>query len=115
MELFGAIPRIGSFRAQLRPAGRPGGDDQSSVIEKDGGALTTIREEFAPEEAPLIVERLAGNIDAIRRPVSETHWQTSHAGHPEVRVQIRKVLPTHGLPASGDLLDRAYAYIAKHH
>ena len=41
--------------------------------------------------------------------------QTSHAGDREVWVQIRKVLRTHGLPASGELFDRAYAYIAKHH
>lgn len=92
----------------------PGGEE-TSVIDQDRGALTAILEEFAPPDTPVIVERVAEDIDAIVRPVRGTRWQASHPGDREVRVQIRKVLRNHGLPASGELFDRAYAYIAEHY
>ena len=89
--------------------------EEPSVIDQDRGALTAILEEFAPVHTPVIVGRVAEDIDAIVRPVRGTKWQASHPGDREVRVQIRKVLRTHGLPASGELFDRAYAYIAEHY
>jgi type I restriction enzyme R subunit len=85
------------------------------VIDQDRGALTAILEEFAPVGTPVIVGRVAEDIDAIVRPVRGTRWQASHPGDREVRKQIRMVLRTHGLPPSGDLFDRAYAYIAEHY
>ena len=91
------------------------GSEETAVIDQDRGALTAILEEFAPTDTPVIVERVAEDIDAIVRPVRGTGWQASHPGDREVRVQIRKVLRAHGLPASGEVFDRAYAYIAEHY
>ncbi len=89
--------------------------EEPSVIDQDRGALTAILEEFAPAGTPVIVGRVAEDIDAIVRPVRGTRWQASHPGDREVRKQIRMVLRTHGLPPSGELFDRAYAYIAEHY
>lgn len=89
--------------------------DDDSVIDADRGALTEILQEYAPADTPVIVERVAEDIDAIVRPVHGTGWQASHPGDREVRKEIRKVLRSHGLPASGELFDRAYAYIAEHY
>jgi len=89
--------------------------DDDSVIDADRGALTEILQEYAPADTPVIVERVAEDIDAIVRPVRGTGWQASHPGDREVRKEIRKVLRGHGLPASGELFDRAYAYIAEHY
>ncbi len=89
--------------------------DDESLVDKDRGALTAILEEFAPDDTPVIVERVAEDIDAIVRPVRGTGWQASHPGDRQVRVEVRKVLRNHGLPASGELFDRAYAYIAEHY
>ncbi len=90
-------------------------DEEPAVIDQNRGALTAILEEYAPEGTPVIVGRVAEDIDAIVRPVRGTRWQASHPGDREVRVQIRKVLRNHGLPASGELFDKAYAYIAEHY
>ncbi len=90
-------------------------NEESSVIDQDRGALTAILQEYAPTDTPVIVERVAEDIDAIVRPVNGTGWQQSHPGDREVRVQIRRVLRNHGLPASGEVFDKAYAYVAEHY
>ena len=96
----------------------PAGKDVAAAL---GARLTMTREEAMWAMAPYIFdastprERVAEDIDAIVRPVRGTRWQASHPGDREVRVQIRKVLRNHGLPASGELFDRAYAYIAEHY
>ncbi|RIK05386.1 MAG: type I restriction endonuclease subunit R [Acidobacteria bacterium] len=79
------------------------------------GALSQILKEYAPPDTPVIVERVVEDIDAIVRPVKGSGWQTSQPGDREVRRQLRATLNRHGLPAVGELYDRAYAYIREHY
>ena len=44
-----------------------------------------------------------------------TRWPESQPGDREVRRQLRLILKDSGLPPSGDLYDRAYAYIREHY
>lgn len=49
------------------------------------------------------------------RAVRGTGWQESQPGGDcEVRRQLRLVLRNSGLPPTGDLYDRAYAYVREH-
>ena len=89
--------------------------DGFQVLDPDRGALTQILAEYAPPETPVIVEHIAGEIDAIVRPMRGTGWQESQPGDREVRKQLRLVLSRSGLPATGDLYDRAYAYVREHY
>jgi type I restriction enzyme, R subunit len=66
-------------------------------------------------DTPVIVDNVVGEVDEIVRQVRFTGWQTSQPGDREVRRQLRLVLNRHGLPATGDLFDRAYAYIAENY
>jgi type I restriction enzyme R subunit len=89
--------------------------DEFSVLDPDKGALTQILKEYAPPGVPVIVESVVEEIDAIVRPIRGTGWQESQPGDREVRRQLRLVLRNGGLPPSGVLYDRAYAYIRQHY
>ncbi len=89
--------------------------DEFKVLDPDRGALTQILEEFAPPGVPVIVSKVVEDIDALVRPIRGTRWQESQPGDREVRRQLRLVLKNAGLPPSGDLYDRAYAYIREHY
>lgn len=54
-------------------------------------------------------------IDDIVRPVRGSGWQSSFPGDREVRRQLRLALSRNGLPATGELYDRAYAYIRENY
>lgn len=79
------------------------------------GALTQIFHEYSPPDVPVIVEQVVSDIDTIVRQVSSTGCQTSQPGDRQVRVELRKALSKHGLPTTGDLFDRAYAYIRENY
>ncbi len=79
------------------------------------GALTQIFREYAPADTPVIIEAVVADIDAIVRQVASSGWQTSQPGDREVRVQIRLVLRKYGLPPSGELFNRAHAYIRENY
>ena len=64
---------------------------------------------------PVIVEHVVDEIDAIVKPIRGSGWQESQPGDREVRRQLRLVLSRNGLPPTGDLFDRAYAYIREHY
>ena len=89
--------------------------DQFEVLDPDRGALTQILEEFAPPGVPVIVSAIVEEIDALVRPIRGTGWQESQPGDRDVRRQLRLILKNSGLPPSGDLYDRAYAYIREHY
>jgi type I restriction enzyme R subunit len=101
---------VGAERAEAE-----GRLDAFQVLDPDRGALTQILAEYAPPGTPVIVERVAEQIDAIVRPVRGTGWQESQPGDREVRRQLRLVLKNSGLPPTGDLYDRAYAYVREHY
>jgi type I restriction enzyme R subunit len=79
------------------------------------GALTQIFEEFKPEVTPEIVERVVKEIDAVVMGARFTDWQHSREGTRTVKTEIRKALNKFGLPATGDLFERAYSYVAEHY
>lgn len=79
------------------------------------GALTQIFREFAPEATPQIVERVVVEIDAVVTAVRFPGWQATREGDRQVKVEIRAALKKFGLDPTGELFDRAYAYVAEHY
>ncbi|MHB8059646.1 MAG: type I restriction endonuclease subunit R, partial [Gaiellaceae bacterium] len=90
-------------------------DSASLLPEQRVGALTQIFREYAPEEKPEIIERVVLEIDAVVMQVRFPSWQTSRQGDRQVKISIRAALNKFGLPAQGELFDRAYAYVAEHY
>lgn len=79
------------------------------------GALTQIFREYAPDGAPQILTSVVTDIDTIVRQVSFSGWNETQAGDRTVRREVRLVLKKHGLPTTGDLFNRAYAYIRENY
>jgi type I restriction enzyme, R subunit len=98
-----------------------GGEEESLLPEERMGALTQIFNEYAPEATPEIVERVVLEIDSVlmsatgAQRIAFRGWQQSTAGDKAVKVEIRAALNKFGLPPTGELFDRAYAYIAEHY
>jgi type I restriction enzyme R subunit len=95
-------------------------DDQGNisdikVVDPRKGALTQIFDEFKPEGVPVIIENVVEQVDELVQPVRGTGWQTSHPGDRTVRRSLKEILYNNGLPMSGDLFDRAYAYIKENY
>jgi len=112
------LKRLLDLARQLVEAERAEADgrlDQFQVLDPDRGALTQILEQYGPPGIPVIVATVVEEIDALVRPIRGTRWQESQPGDREVRRQLRLVLKNSGLPPSGDLYDRAYAYIREHY
>jgi type I restriction enzyme R subunit len=85
------------------------------VVDPRKGALTQIFEEFRPDGVPVVIENVVEQVDSLVSPVRGTGWQTSHPGDRHVRQELRVVLKNNGLPISGELFDRAYAYISENY
>jgi type I restriction enzyme R subunit len=85
------------------------------VVDPRKGALTQIFEEFRPDGVPIVIENVVEQVDGLVSPVRGTGWQTSHPGDRHVRQELRVVLKNNGLPISGELFDRAYAYISENY
>jgi type I restriction enzyme R subunit len=95
-------------------------DDQGrigdiKVVDPRKGALTQIFEEFKPEGVPVVIETVIEKVDELVQPVRGTGWQTSAPGDRLVRQELRLILKNSGLPHSGELFDRAYAYIRENY
>lgn len=89
--------------------------NEIKVVDPRKGALTQIFEEFKPAGVPLVIENVIEQVDSLVQPVRGTGWQTSHPGDRTVRQQLHLILKNNGLPPSGDLFDRAYAYIRENY
>jgi len=89
--------------------------DEFQVLDPDKGALTQILEEYAPPGVPVIISNVVEQVDAIVKPIRGTKWQESQPGDREVRRLLRLLLRNSGLPPTGQLYDRAYAYIREHY
>jgi len=89
--------------------------DQVKVVDPRKGALTQIFEEFKPQGVPFVIESVVEQVDSLVQPVRGTGWQTSHPGDRTVRQELRLILRNSGLPPSGELFDRAYAYIRENY
>lgn len=79
------------------------------------GALTQIFREYAPEGTPAIVGKVVEDVDSIVREVSYDGWSATQNGDSLVRRELRKILKRHGFPVTGDLFDKAYAYIRENY
>jgi type I restriction enzyme R subunit len=89
--------------------------DDVKVVDPRKGALTQIFEEFKPLGVPLVIETVVEQVDSLVQPVRGTGWQTSHPGDRTVRQELRMILKNSGLPPSGELFERAYAYIRENY
>lgn len=85
------------------------------LIDPNVGALTQIFNECAPKDAPVMIGEVVREIDVIVKEVRYDGWSATQRGDRLVRVEVRKILAKHKLPTTGDLFDRAYAYIAEHY
>ncbi len=88
---------------------------ESLLPEQRVGALTQIFQEYKPDATPEIVERVVKEIDAVVMAVRFSGWQTSREGDRTVKFEIRKAFKKYGLEPTGELFDRAYAYVAEHY
>ena len=70
---------------------------------------------------PVIVGNVVRDMDTLVKEFfdgwADSHqpWADSHQTAREVKVELRKLLAKYGLPASGDLFEKAYAYIAENY
>jgi type I site-specific deoxyribonuclease, HsdR family len=111
-ELFVLAKDVTTAEQAEDAAGREGLD---LLPDPHVGALTQIFNEYAPKDTPIIVGRVVADIDAIVKEVRYDGWSATQKGDRIVRISIRKVLQKYHLPATGDLFDHAYAYIAEHY
>jgi len=88
---------------------------QSLLPEERIGALTQIFREYRPDDAPEIIERVVTEIDSVVMGARFSRWQESREGTRLVKTEIRQALKKFGLPATGDLFERAYEYVAEHY
>jgi type I restriction enzyme R subunit len=97
-------------------AGESGTPEADSLLpDQRVGALTQIFEEYKPEVTPEILERVVHEIDAVVTGARFSGWQTSREGDRIVKFEIRKAFKKYGLEPTGELFDRAYAYVAEHY
>ena len=89
--------------------------DEIRVLDPRTGALTQIFSEYAPEVRPAIVDQVVEAVDDLVAPSRGTGWQTSVPQDNEVRKQLRLTLRRFSLPPTGELFDRAYAYIRENY
>lgn len=92
-----------------------GEQPESLLPEQRVGALTQIFDEYKPAVTPEIVERVVHEIDAVVMGVRFSGWQTRREGDRAVKFSIRTAFKKYGLDPTGELFDRAYAYVAEHY
>ena len=90
-------------------------DEVSILPDPNVGALTQIFREYAPPDSPVIIENVVNDIDTIVRQVRFTGWSQTQNGDRTVRREVRLTLNKYGLPTTGELFDRAYAYIRENY
>ncbi len=79
------------------------------------GALTQIFQEHWPDGSPEIIERVVNEIDSVVMSVRFSGWQTSREGDRAVKFELRNALKKFGIEPTGDLFDKAYAYVAEYY
>ena len=88
---------------------------QAERLDPHLGALTQIVDAYKPENAPVIVDDVARDIDTIVKQVRYTGWNETQEGDRTVRRELRMVLKKYLLPVTGPLFDNAYAYVRENY
>jgi type I restriction enzyme R subunit len=115
VDFLKQLLKIAKDMLEAEKADDEGRIDDIKVVDPRKGALTQIFEEFRPDGVPVVIENVVEQVDSLVAPVRGTGWQTSHPGDRRVRQELHLVLKNNGLPISGDLFDRAYAYISENY
>lgn len=113
---------VAADREAKEDAGEPadsseaeGGEPAGLLPEERMEALTAIFNEYKPDATPEIIKNVVSEIDTVVSTTKYAGWQTSNEGVREVKLAIRVALNKYGLPATGELFDRAYDYVAEHY
>lgn len=87
-----------------------------AILDPRIGALTQVFEEYAPPDTPVIVGNVVRDIDTLVKDFAFDGWADSHQASRELKRELRLLLKDkYGLPPTGDLFDKAYAYIAENY
>lgn len=78
-------------------------------------ALTELFAETRNGDTPVIVERIAADIDNLVRIVRFPGWQGTKAGKREVQKALRSVVYVDYKIKDGDLFDRAFGYVRQYY
>lgn len=78
------------------------------------GALTQIFHEYKPD-IPGYRRAACARDRCGRYGGSLTGWQTSREGDRTLKFEIRRAFKKYGLEPTGELFDRAHAYVAEHY
>jgi type I restriction enzyme R subunit len=79
------------------------------------GALTQIVEENTPPGLHKIVPDIVHQIDSIVVEVAFAGWHENTDGDKKVRRELRSTLKHFGLPVTGPLFDKTYAYVRENY
>lgn len=115
VDFINQLLSIATEVIETEKAEEQGTIDQIKILDPNIGALSQILNEYGPKDIPVMVEAVVEKIDSIVRPVRGTKWQQSQPGDRQVRKELRLVLKESGLPPTGELFDKAYAYIKEHY
>jgi len=85
--------------------------EMARLFDPRRGALTQIVEENTPPGLHKIVPDIVDRIDGIVSQVAYTGWKESDSGDKKVRKELRAALKTFGLPVTGALFEKTYAYV----
>lgn len=90
-------------------------EQSAALFDPNRRALTQIIDENKPDGLHVIVPDVAARIDAIVSEVAFTGWRESTPGDREVTKQLRATLRQFGLPVTGELFNKAYAYVRENY
>lgn len=90
-------------------------DKAARLFDPRRGALTQIVEENTPPGLHKIVPDIVDRIDTIVSQVAHTGWKESDSGDKKVRKELRAALKTFGLPVTGVVFEKTYAYVRENY
>ncbi len=89
--------------------------DNEHLFDLNLRALSQIVTENKPENLHVVVMDVAAYIDEIVNDAAYSNWRVSSPGDRAVKRKLRGVLKQFGLPVTGALFDRAYAYVRENY
>lgn len=107
------VARIAVQAEKLEAEGRI--NEAEALLDPRIGALTQIVNAYKPSHTPVIVDDVVRDVDTIVKQVRYTGWNETQEGDRTVRIELRKVLKKYGLPLTGDLFNKSYAYISENY